>query len=196
MAHYFSPFPTAPYKFPSTSTVTVTDITRRFTLMNLISASKIVYDEYYVQDGERPDTVAWDYYNDTTLDWVVLLANEIQDPYFQWVLSDEQFRAYMIQKYGTLSDQYQTVHHYEWIISPQTEYAEGEIVNVVPEKTLVIDYAKYITLAAYERKIVTVYDYEFIQNERRRQIFLFDVNFVDQIRDSHKTIFTTGNIIR
>ena len=78
----------------------------------------------------------------------------------------------------------------------RSEYAEGEIVNVVPEKTLVIDYAKYITLAAYERKIVTVYDYEFIQNERRRQIFLFDVNFVDQIRDSHKTIFTTGNIIR
>jgi hypothetical protein len=97
---YFSPFPTTQYRIPnSTKSISVTDITRRFSAANFLKNTKVAFDTYQLQDGDRPETVAYDYYGDVTMDWLVMLVNEIHDPYFQWYLSYENLNSYIMDKY-------------------------------------------------------------------------------------------------
>lgn len=196
MAFYFRPHPTIQYRIPGTKrTIAATDITRRFSLANFVRNANVNFEEYYVQDGERPDTVAYDYYDDQTLDWLVLLSNEIHDPYYEWPLSYEQFNAYMKQKYDNLNT-YQTVHHYERILQEQQLITENGFQRIIPEKTLEVDYTTFLTLIATQRRSVSIYDYETKLNEQRRKIYLLDLNYVQIIKDQHPYVFEESVYVR
>lgn len=192
MAFYFRPFPTISYRIPGQKkSIPVTDITRRFVISDFFTKAKVTFDEYVVNDGERPDTVAYDYYGDQKMDWLILLTNEIQDPYFQWSMSYDQFHAYLKQKYGSVEYTQRTVHHYEKIIQQQKTIVESGLnQRILPEKTLVVDYTTYLTLVATERKAVTIYDYESNINDSNRQIYLLDLNYLQIIKEQHPYIFT------
>jgi len=187
---YFTPFPTISYKIPnSTKSIPVTDITRRFSVANFLNNSNVAFDTYFVQDGERADSVAYDYYNDVTMDWLILLVNEIHDPYFQWPLSYEELNAYLVDKYGSIEYTQITIHHYEKIIQQQYIQNDNGTQRVVPEKTLVIDETTYISLSDFERKTKTIYEYEVELNEDRRKIYLLDLNYLLIIKNQHPNIF-------
>jgi hypothetical protein len=192
MAFYFRPFPTISYRIPGQKkSIPVTDITRRFVISDFFTKAKVTFDEYVVNDGERPDTVAYDYYGDQKMDWLILLTNEIQDPYFQWSMSYDQFQAYLKQKYGSVEYTQRTVHHYEKITQQQKTIVESGLnQRILPEKTLVVDYTTYLTLVATERKAVTIYDYESDINDSNRQIYLLDLNYLQIIKEQHPYIFT------
>jgi hypothetical protein len=188
--HYFTPFPTIQYKIPNgKKSIPVTDITRRFSIANFLKNANVAFDTYHVQDGDRPDTVAYGYYGDVTMDWLVLLSNEIHDPYFQWPLSYQEFGAYMEERYGSVEYTQITVHHYEKII--QEAYVQNDYgtQRLIPEKTVVVDYTTYLSLAAYERKMKSIYDFENELNENRRKIFLMDLNYLNVIKEQHPDIF-------
>jgi hypothetical protein len=187
---YFTPFPTIQYKIPnSTKSIPVTDITRRFSVANFLKNANVAFDTYFVQDGERADSVAYDYYGDVTMDWLILLVNEIHDPYFQWPLSYEEMNSYLKDKYGSVEYTQITIHHYEKIIQQQYVQNDNGTQRIVPEKTLIVDETTYLSLAAFERKIKTIYEYEVELNEDRRKIYLLDLNYLLLIKDQHPNIF-------
>jgi hypothetical protein len=197
MAFLFRPYPTIQYRIPNqTKSVPVTDITRRFAVSNFISNAKVTFDEYYIQEGDRPDTVAYDYYDDTTLDWLVMLTNEIHDSYYEWPRSYEQFHAYLRQRYGSVQAAYQTNHHYEKIIQKNQIINDGINQRILPEKTLVVDYTTYLTLTNDERRAVSVYDYENQLNDDRKHIYLIDLHYVQLIKEQHPYIFSEGITVR
>jgi hypothetical protein len=187
---YFTPFPTIQYKIPnSTKSIPVTDITRRFSAADFLKNSSVAFDTYFVQDGERADSVAYDYYNDVTMDWLILLVNEIHDPYFQWPLSYEEMDSYLRDKYGSVEYTQITIHHHEKIIQQQYIQNDNGTQRVVKEKIVVVDETTYLSLAAFERKTKTIYEYEVELNEDRRKIFLLDLNYLLLIKDQHPNIF-------
>lgn len=207
MAFLFRPYPTISYRIPGTKTsIPVTDITRRFAVSNFIRNSKVTFDEYVVQDGERPDIIADGYYDDSTLDWLVLLTNEIIDPYYEWPLSYEQFNLMILQKYkgygvsntdkDTLSYVNQTNHHYEWIIQPKQIITDNGQQRILDEKVLVVDYITYATLIASERRAVSIYEYESKLNDDRRNIYLLDLHYTQLIKEQHPYIFEEGVYVR
>lgn len=194
---YFSAHPIIPYRIPGQNKgIAVTDITRRFSVANFISNASVTFDEYVVQDGERPDHVAYDYYDDYTLDWLVTLTNEIQDPYYEWPLSYEQFNSYIRQKYGTVEYALTNVHHYEKIIQKNSISSDGIQQRIYPEKTLIVDYTTYAALPATDRKSVTLFEYEQELNEERRHIYLLDLHYVHLIKDQHPYIFEESQFVR
>jgi len=187
---YFTPFPTIQYKIPnSTKSIPVTDITRRFSVANFLKNANVAFDTYFVQDGERADSVAYDYYGDVTMDWLILLVNEIHDPYFQWPLSYEEMESYLKDKYGSVENTQKTIHHYEKIIQQQYIQNDNGEQRIVPEKTLIVDETTYLSLAAFERKVKTIYEYEVELNEDHRKIYLLDLNYLLLIKDQHPNIF-------
>ena len=194
---YFRPFPTIQYRIPkNTKQIAVTDITRRFAITSFISNSKVAFDEYFVEDGDRPDTIAYQYYSDQTLDWLVLLANEVHDPYFQWPRSYEQFNSYLKQKYGSVEYALSTNHHYEQIITPYDQIIENGIQRIIPEKTVIVDRTTYLTLTDTERRAVSIYDFENNINEDNRKIYLLDLNYTLLIKEQHPYIFDEGIYVR
>lgn len=197
MAFLFRPYPTISYRIPGTrNRILTTDITRRFSVANFVRNNKVTFDEYYVQDGERPDIIAHGYYDDSSLDWLVLLTNEIHDPYYEWPLSYEQFNAYLRQKYGSVEYAMRTTHHYEQITQEHqiiNDYGEKRILQ---EKTLVVDYTTYASLTNSQRKIVSIFDYEQNLNDERRHIYLIDLHYTQLIKEQHPYVFEEGVYVR
>jgi hypothetical protein len=186
MAHYFKPFPAIEYSIPGiTSIMAVTDITRRFTLNTILKNNAAIYFDYEIKDGDRPDIIADKYYGDETLDWVILLTNEIHDPYFLWPLSYENFSSYIRKKYGSVSAAQSVTHHYEKTIQDITYNTDG---TVVPKRTVVVDYITYSQDVSNSR-IVDNYTYESELNETRRNIKILDERFIGLVIDSHRRIF-------
>jgi hypothetical protein len=197
MAFFFRPYPTVNYRVPGTKrNIRMTDLTRRFAVSDFLNNAKASFDEYYVQDGERPDVVAYDYYDDQTLDWLILLTNEIHDPYFEWPLSYEQFNEYVRQKYGSVSNAMSTVHHYEQILQEKKVISDNGQQRIIPEKKLIVDYTTYASLTASERNAVSIFDYENELNDNRKHIYLLDLNYTLIIKEQHPYIFDEGTSIR
>lgn len=191
MPHYFSNFPQIQYTLPSLNQVnTVTDVTRRFVIRDFYKKNLFSFFKYDIIEGQRPDNVAYDLYGDTTLDWLILLPNEILDPYFQWPLSQNQLNDVIRKKYGSVSTAMAQVHHYEQIIQPRTELvnSDGEKI-VISERTLQVDQTTYISLAANAKRQVTAYDYELAKNEKYRTISIIDAAYVPSIVDRFRNLY-------
>ena len=194
---FFKPYPTVPYRIPNTNrNILATNLTKRFGITNFLNNAKALYDEYFVQDGERPDVIAYQYYGDQTLDWLVLLVNEIHDPYFEWVMSYEQFHEYVKQKYGSVEYALTNVHHYEKILQQGRTFMDNGVQRIVPEKTVIVDHTTYLSLIASERKQVSIFEFENEKNENNRHIYLLDLNYTLIIKEQHPYIFDEGSYLR
>ena len=114
---YFSKFPKSVYTLDEYRTgQIVPDIFRRTKFLFDLTNSFSFYDEYDVKDGETPEIVADLFYNDPTLHWVILQANEIIDPRFDWPLSTYNLQQFVEGKYANING----IHHYEDANSYQT----------------------------------------------------------------------------
>lgn len=73
------------------------------------------FQKYILIGEERPDEIANKFYGDPTLDWVVLLSNNIQNFYEEWPKSQESEDEYLLEKYGSYDNLYNGIHHYETV---------------------------------------------------------------------------------
>ena len=87
----------------------VTDLLRRVALRSKVRSNVLVFDTYDVKQGETPEMLADKLYNDPELHWVILLINDITDRYHQWPMNNNQFIAYLNDKYSNVD----ATHHYE-----------------------------------------------------------------------------------
>lgn len=183
MAYYFSHLPTIQYNSSGISSkvktnVSVTDITKRFKITQLLNGAEAYYYDFEIRSGDRPDTIAYNLYGSAKLDWIILLVNEIHDRYFEWALSDSEFESFIAGQYGSVGAAKNTVHHYEQIIQAQQTLSDG---TIVPERRVNVDETTYNSLTATSRRSVSVYDQEQRTNESRRRIKLIDKQFIPRI---------------
>lgn len=71
---------------------------------------------YTLRDGETPEIVAEKYYGTPEAHWLVMYANNVVDPQFDWLLSQDEFNNYITAKYGSISNAMSQVHHYSKVI--------------------------------------------------------------------------------
>ena len=69
------------------------------------------FTKYSIEGDERADKVAYDFYGDSGLDWVILTTNNVVHVRDEWPMSNQDFLTYLNQKYT--SEQLSNVHHYE-----------------------------------------------------------------------------------
>lgn len=188
MAFYFSNFPTTEYSVNGQA-LEVTNITKRFAFVEDVMKNKYAYYYYDVQDGERPDAVAYKMYENASIDWIILMTNRIVDPYFQWPLSYREFVEFMNKKYGNIDDARTMDKAFYKIVQHSTVLFDG---TVVPEKRIEIDSYMYNTTVAEDRYKISVYDYEYELNEKRRHIKIIDKAYVPQILREFGEIFNNG----
>jgi hypothetical protein len=124
----------------------VKNLFKRGKLREEIFANLNFFTKYSIIGDERPDNVAYKFYNDETLDWVILLSNNILNIRTEWPMPQRAFDIYLTEKYryvlgmnkdfdlingstvkGTdlknIEDAiYSVVHHYE---SPEIKNSSG-----------------------------------------------------------------------
>ena len=196
MSYMFDEWPTVSYDVKKNGKpLELTNITLRFKINELLRNKNVVMYTYDVQDGERPDIIAYKYYNDATLDWVILLTNNIIDPQFEWPLDDRSFERYMRKKYGSLEAAKRTNHSYEQVLHFQSVNFDG---TIVPEKKVIIDKESYDSANPTLRELGTYraidkYTHELELNQARSRIKILDKKYLSAIVSSYNDLITAAS---
>jgi hypothetical protein len=113
MDRYFQKLPNLYY-----NNYLVKDISRRAKIVEEPRKSPFVFYPYEIKHQLRSDHIAEYYYNDSELDWLIYMSNEIIDPYYDWYLNDFQFESLLIQKYGSIEQAQKKIIFYRnnWAI--------------------------------------------------------------------------------
>ena len=193
MSDYFSQVPDFEYvsRLPNAKIgdyITVKNLFKRVFLREDIYQNLTFFQKYSIVGDDRPDNVAAQVYKDSTLDWVILLANNIIDIPNEWPLPQADFDRYLLDKYGTYAN-INATHHYE-----TQEVKNSQDVIMVP-KGLECESNYSITyFDAYTKRDVTVLSADctteitnFIYEERienaKRNIYLLKPKYISVIQD-------------
>ena len=209
MSNYFKRIPNIDYvsRLPNAKIgdyMKVKNLFKRGTLRDDIFQDLAVFTKYEIRGDDRPDNVAYDFYGDSSLDWLVLLCNNIINIQSEWPMSQKSFDNYLINKYTQSGDSetdtydriYNGVHHYETKQIKNTNDVEilAEGLTASPEYTLTYyDWlvSGYVTLSKSDDEIyntslltqITNYQYEEKIENDKRNIFLLKPLYVSLVID-------------
>jgi hypothetical protein len=148
---------------------------------------------YTILDGERPDTVAFDQYGDSSLDWVILTVNSVTDPYFDWPLSSENFNYFLEDKYGTAAYKLSSVKIPSSIAYYYYKGLDTDTPEVINSYNYTMSLLTYETLgmpAGWVAK--SIYDVESEINESKRDIKLLRPQYLGDFQQQLKDLFING----
>ena len=163
--------------------------------MIVASGCIIVYYTYSIQNGDTPEILASKYYDNPNRHWIILYANDIVDPVYDWPLSTRDFANFIDAKYGSYANASTGIHHYEKVITKTDSLTQTVTINKHE-----LDYNTYSNLASSTtetinftngnavtivttKAAVTYYDYENDLNESKRDIKIIDKSYVAQIEN-------------
>ena len=159
---YFENFPLIPYDSVGDGNFKiVTNLLNRVAIRSKVSVNTELYDTYDVKEGESPELLADKLYGDAELHWIILLVNNITDRYHQWPKNQNQYLAYINDKYSDVD----ATHHYE------ISQTSGDTTIKIDIGTDNTDYptASIITNAEFEEDL----------QDKKRKIRLLDPAYID-----------------
>ena len=191
MSSYFSEVPDFEYvsRLPDAKIsdyIRVKNLFRRGFLREDIFQDLTFFTKYQVRGDDRPDNVAFEIYKDSTLDWLVLTANNIVNIQDEWPIPNSVFDELMTERYGTYENLIGGIHHYETI-----EVKDARDVVIV-NKGLQVESTYSVTFfderAGHMKTVtptipITNYQYEQKINEAKRNIYLLKPKYLQVVRD-------------
>lgn len=145
---------------------------------------------YLIKDGERPDIVAYEQYNDASLDWIILLLNNVLDPYKDWILSDRDFVSYLESKYNVAVEKLQSTSNPDYIAYYYYKGLDSDtqdIINSYNYTMTPFTYSMNGSPAGWVPK--SIYDNEHDINESKRSIKLLRPEYINDFKHQFKDLF-------
>ncbi len=184
MSKFFEYYKTTEYEILGKK-FKLTNITLRYKFKQNLTKNVYNFYDYTLQDGERLDHVADMYYGSSKYVWVIVLANEMIDPLFDIPRPYNEFRKYLINKYGDWETVESGNHHYERVSVYKDETTK--ITDLNPPIT--VNQETYNNLFEKERRIITNLEYEDQINENKRTIKLLDSSQLNLIIELVEGVF-------
>jgi hypothetical protein len=127
--NYFKYFPKINYKFEENGKFTkqIVDLTAVPKIVENLKDKDGIFVDYIVKDGERPEHIAKRVYGREDLHWIILLSNQIVNPYFDWPLSNFQLDRYIEDQYkGTAIFFPSTINNTRFKIKDTSSYLSSK----------------------------------------------------------------------
>lgn len=149
----------------------IVDISKRFALKNIDSDyTKNIYFWHTLTTWKSPENIAYDFYGSCDYVWVILTLNNIIHPVRDWLLDTDELKQFIENKYG---DEMYDVNHYE---------KDGILYS--PPK-----FKQDTSLIPIGATVITNYDYEFLENEKKRKIRVLYPELLSTITHEVKALF-------
>jgi len=198
MSSYFSEVPNFEYvsRLPDAKIsdyITVKNFFKKGFLREDIFQNLAFFTKYSISGNDRPDNVAFEVYQDSTLDWLVLMANNIVNIQNEWPISNPDFDEIMLERYGSYDTLFNGIHHYETI--EVKDARDVKIVNAGLKVESDFSVTFFDERAGGMRTVtptipVTNYQYEQKVNEDKRNIYLLQPRYLQVVRDDLEDIMT------
>ena len=170
---YFNKFPLITYDIKGNKVrKLLPDILRRVKLRATVKSGAMLFDKYDVKENEKPEDVAFKWFGDAELHWVILMTNNITDRYYGWPMNSVQFAEYLTDKYGAGNED--AVHHYE--VTQDSGRTSGKGPSDYSHKVEVnsdTDNASSISNRQYEERI----------QDKKRQIRVLSPQYLAAFED-------------
>ncbi len=192
MSSYFNLIPNFDYvsRLPDAKIsdyIRVKNFFRRGSLREDIYQNLTFFTKYSILGDDRPDNVAYKVYENSSLDWLILLSNNITHIPSEWPLPQIDFDRFMLEKYDNYDTLYNGVHHYETI-----EVKDSNNIIIIPAglevssdftQTYYDYYLKKIVDTVDITRPVTNYEYESKIESEKRQIFILKQEYLNVVMD-------------
>ena len=200
MSNYFNQIPDFEYvsRLPDAKIsdyITVKNLFKRAFLREDIYQNLTFFTKYSIKGNDRPDNVAAEIYQDSTLDWLILLTNNIINIPNEWPLSQDDFNRYLLDKYDNdYNTIYNGIHHYETI-----EVEDSNETIIVPaglevSQDFTTTYYDYfiggLTTANNITRPVTNYEYEENLENKKREIYILKLEYLSVVLDDIDDLMT------
>ncbi len=160
---------------------------KRAVLRDDIFNEVTAFTKYSVQDNERPDQVAYTFYNDVGLDWVVLTTNNIVHVRDEWPMGSQDFLTYLNAKYT--AEELSNIHHYETKI---IRNSRGQLIQpeglFVPENHSVSFLDNGVSRTESSLKSVSFLQHETNLNDAKRNINILETDFLNAFLQDFREI--------
>ena len=222
MSTFLDTFPKIRYDITKNKLSTfdeITDITVRINVVREILDNISAYFTYDLSDGDTPEIIAEKLYRNPEAYWIILYANDMLDPQYDWPMNGRVFNNYITDKYGSRANAQSTYHHYEKVITRKLNdvITETRLVinkeNLANNSTLSVPFDYYddpllpftgtynpivvngqTVYESIHKERITNYDWEDAQNEARRSIKVIKPEYYGAIMKEFNGI-TGSNVV-
>jgi hypothetical protein len=176
----------------------MTNLLARASVIPEILKDPLLYYTYDIQEGDTPEIIAHKYYGDSYRYWIVLFANELLDPQWDWPMTSMVFEQYLADKYPS-TNVYSEIEYYEKVITQYDVNTQTTTVNKIRIDEDVYNGLPVTQTATYtlptgpvtittDRNAVSIYDYELSLNEAKRNIKILNSNYVGEMENQLKKL--------
>ena len=130
------------------------------------------YDKYFIIDGDTPEILAHQIYDDSELHWIILYANYMTNPYYDWPMTYTELNKFVMKKYP--SNRNGVHHHVD---------TDGYEIDA-----LTFDKGTMTWVATPNATPVTNFVYEETKNDDYRTINIIKVEYTGHIINELKSL--------
>ena len=191
MSNYFKQVPDFEYvsRLPDAKIsdyIPVKNLFKKGYLRDDIFQDLTFFTKYQVMGDDRPDNIAYDLYNDPSLDWVILLSNNIINIQTEWPMPQADLDRYLLDKYETYEELNNT-HHYE---TQEVKNSTGVVIveeGLTVESDFSVEFYDWMIDSLETKQGITTpisnYEYEMKIEDDKRNIFALKPRYLNIIKD-------------
>ena len=197
---YFDSFPKIIYTNDSGIPKIAVNIMARSSMISTLLKSPAIYYQYDLQETDTPEIVADKYYDSCYRYWIILFANQLLDPQWDWPLNSKTFYKFILSKYPNVETTSE-IHHYEKVITQVDNNTLTETIQIIKmdeeSYNLLVESDKLITLpngtarVIVTKRPISIYDYELALNESKRTINILNKKYIDQFESEFQNLMAT-----
>ena len=172
--------------------VTAKNIFKRGKIRDDFFENATAFSKYAIQGDDRPDNVAQELYDDSELDWVVLLSNNIISVRDEWPMNGSEFNVYLNDKYTP--QRLASIKHYE---TKEIRDSDNKIIleaGQIVDSDFVFNYSEFGTNHSLSGSnvlsSVSHYQFEIDKNDKKRSIFTLRPEYLQVIMEDMEKIMT------
>lgn len=142
--------------------------------LDVLNNSISSFETYRIKDGDRIDTVAAQMYGNSRYAWVIMLANNHLRDVYDWPMTDAEHYVYLNAKYESSPGA-----NDGFVVSQNSVWQYTQILD--DGREVAVDETAYNLLEPTKRRIITVFDYEYDENDEKRLINLVSMESLQEV---------------
>ena len=191
MSNYFKQVPDFEYvsRLPDAKIsdyIPVKNLFKKGYLRDDIFQDLTFFTKYQVQGDDRPDNIAYTLYNNASLDWVILLSNNIINIQTEWPMPQADLDRYLLDKYETY-EALDNTHHYETIEVKNSSGVTLVEEGLTVESDFSVEFYDWMIDSLETKQGITTpisnYEYELKIEDDKRNIFALKPRYLNIVKD-------------
>lgn len=170
---------------------------RRAEIIEEYKSSLTMFDEYIVQNGERPEDIALHEYNNPFYNWTILIINDIVNYHDQWPRTQKQLEDYVTEKYAPTDAEPNrgptSTKHY---VTTELRDTKNDIIvpagKIVPSNYSVSYFNGTVLVTSNPVVSVTNYAYEEELNSKKEKIQIVRPNYIEDFVAKYYYVVARG----